>query len=142
MELRMEIDQALLDDYRAASYSVDADGERIELRVDTHCPALDAVLRRRGADRWAMMTAYNPRSDVRPDAENEEAQRALEAALAGFTLLPSVGGSTDGRWSEPGVLAIGIDEALARDLMRRFAQNAYLVGRAGGVVELRVTEDG
>ena len=138
----MSLDPSLLAQYRAAHYSVDVNGTRIELRVDQPSPALDVVLRARGVTRWALVTAHNPRSSPRSAAENAEAQARLLRALEEqqHEVLPALGGAADGSWSEESLVVLGIDEAAAQALMVEYAQNAFLVGVIGAPVRLVLTD--
>lgn len=73
-----------------------------------------------------LVTGWNPESVERPRAENDAANAALEALLAeaGIEHLPAVGRAPDGSWEEPGFALVGVDEATALSLGRRFGQHA------------------
>ena len=125
----------LLAAYRAARYFVDDGERRIDLTLDVRAHELDPTLIRHGVYEWALLTAYNPGSVRRHDDENERAQRAFEARLAAYVLLPAGGG--DGLdWFERSVVVLGMSEAAARREARLESQNAFLVGGIGAVTRL------
>ncbi|MSO79331.1 MAG: DUF3293 domain-containing protein, partial [Acidimicrobiia bacterium] len=76
--------------YLATEVFVDLDGERID--------ASDAA-RRLGGPLF-VLTAHNPASDVRPDAENEAQNAALKADIEamGLESYEAIGRSPDGSW--------------------------------------------
>lgn len=129
--------EALEAAYRATRYEVG----KLALRVGEPHPWLDHILDNRGLDHYAYLTAWNPRSRPTPREANERAMRALAAALDGWQYLRGVAVPDDDSWApEPSYLVMGIGEADALDLARRFEQNAILVGERGGVPRLAWTE--
>jgi hypothetical protein len=115
--------------YRAASYEVDDGESAIRFHVDESCPALDDLLRARGAPSAVLITAYNPRSRKQAAAENAAAHRALLDAVAQMEkqTLPSRGRDSGGKWpAEPGLLILDIDRAEGLALARRFDQYAVV----------------
>jgi hypothetical protein len=123
------IDPALVAAYRATDYAVTAPDCEIVLRAGAASDALAALMRALRVDTAAVLTAHNPWSRPTPAADNDAAQRALEAELAayGVPTLPAEGRGTGGDWPpEPSVLALGLSRAAADSLARRWRQNAYL----------------
>lgn len=111
-------------DYRAGEYLI---------RIG-EVPLIDA-------DSWAFVTACNPRSERLPDAENARRMAQLEAAVE-FPFLPGEGTARDGSWPpEPSLLILGIDEATACELGRRFKQAAIVFGRRGEAARLVWIDD-
>jgi hypothetical protein len=129
------IDPVLARAYQATHYVVEAQGGAFTLRVGAESAELGALMRARGIEGAAYLTAYNPWSLPRGTAENDAAQRALEAGLAalGCTLLPGAGHDPSGHWPpEPSVLALGLSLERAIDAARRWGQNAFVwIDRAG-----------
>lgn len=117
--------------YRATCYRLVALG--IVLRVDRRSPELDQWLRRRKLRRWAVLTAWNPRSRQLSRRRNQSQQNELLAVLAhrGYETLPAcnIPRGAARRWTEESVFVPGIPLTEARRLARRFAQNALLAGR-------------
>ena len=84
---------------------------------------------------FAIITAYNPRSQVLSNEENYFRHLQLQNVLQkkAFETSPSTGQSPDGSWSEAGFLVfdIGLDEAL--EIGRSFEQHAILYGQGNRV---------
>ncbi len=80
---------------------------------------------------WAFLTACNPGSEPLPDAENARRTEALKAALAGWEVYPGESTSPEGEWREASFFVVGIDEAAAADVARRFGQLAFVCGDGG-----------
>ncbi|WP_207479861.1 DUF3293 domain-containing protein [Arenibaculum pallidiluteum] len=124
------MDQDLLRAYRATAYlAFPPGGAPVEARLDRASPALDALLAARGALSGVFVTAWNPMSRLRPEAENRAAHARLEVAVAALRLpaLPHAGRADDGGWAEEGLLVLGLDPGGARDLAGRFAQRAVVL---------------
>lgn len=92
-----------------------------------------------GADCWAFVTSWNPDGVQRDDAANGRDWSLLHAELdaGGWRWQVGEGVGDDGTWSpEPSVLVLGMTEAEAVSLGRRWRQVAVVVGERGGVVRL------
>jgi len=116
-----------------------AGARELEIRVGASSPALDAFLAARGAASWCFVTAANPGSERRSDAENARRNRNLEAELeaAGLVALRGEGRGADGAWpAEPSFLVLGVDRDEALRLGGRHGQNAVVFGEVGGPAEL------
>ena len=92
-------------------------------------PELGEVAAADAAERYGplwVITAHNPFSEKRSSAENEADHRRLVAELgdAGHELLPAVGASPDGRWSETSTAVIGLGRRRATKVGRTYGQNA------------------
>jgi hypothetical protein len=126
-ERRGELEAA----YRTTSYVVDGPGGRFAIRVGRVSPEADALAA--GGD-WLYVTAHNPGSVAAPPEQNAERQRELERVLAeaGYRFYRGEGRGDDGRWPpEASVLLVGVDEATAAELGRRFGQAAVVIGGGG-----------
>lgn len=98
-------------------------------------PALAVWLKRTGARRYAVITACNPGSVQRDEAENAARQARLAVRLAahGLRVLPAVNGPDAPDWpAEPSCLVLDPPLALLRRLGRAFGQNALVAGRRDG----------
>lgn len=120
-----EGDGALLESYRATRWTVSGPSGPVEVRVGRSVSGAGLPLPA------AIVTAYNPYSELRSPDENEAARRRLEADLgdAGIGFLPSLAhgaGPDASRWDEPGALMTGIDLDTGVELGRRYEQNAIL----------------
>jgi hypothetical protein len=112
------------------------------LRVGALHPPLDSALAARGHREWAFITAWNPGSQQRGDAENRRAQERLVSQLVagGWTVADAIGEAEDGRWSEPSLFVPGLPRAEAERFGCAYGQVAVLVGRAGAPAELLLCE--
>ncbi len=101
------------------------------IRVGARCVELDALLEGSGHKGWAYVTAFNPNGEAASEAENQRAQARLEHELGtrGFQCYPGVGKADVGDWPpEVSVLILGISEAQALELGRRYGQAAIVLG--------------
>lgn len=133
------MDDALVAAYRRTEYRVDDCGYAFVLHIDEPSDTLRDCHAAFGV-RWsAFITAWNPRSAPTPRADNEAAMTRLEQALAtmGCCWLRGEGVDPGGDWpGEPSVLALGLDEAAAVALARRFDQYAIVCSGADATPRL------
>jgi hypothetical protein len=139
----MTIKPELLAAYREAEYAVLESGvaHALVLRIGELNAALDTLLESHGAQSAAFITAANPYSEIRPEAENLAGQGELQRAMreAGYACFRGEGRDPRGAWtSEPSCLVVGIDRAHAEEAGRRFAQNAIVFIERGRAPELVV----
>ncbi|HVO02100.1 MAG TPA: DUF3293 domain-containing protein [Candidatus Cybelea sp.] len=137
------LDERLIEAYRATDYVLlDPDlgpGGEIVLNIGRPNPEFDRVLERRGAATAVVVTAYNPRSVVLPDAENRARHRRLVALLQrrGYDHALGEGRDPTGHWTaEVECVVFGIGKAAGLDLARAFDQNAIVFVEKGGAPEL------
>lgn len=73
-----------------------------------------------------VITAWNPRGRTASDDANARAQRLLldEIRRRGLTWWPAEGGDVCGTHREESVAVVGLSDTAARDLGRRFGQDA------------------
>jgi hypothetical protein len=114
--------------YRATDYGVEDAHLVCRLRIDEPCETLSHWLRSQGYAAAAFITAWNPRSESRPEAENREAQRTLEHAIEdlGLPALVAVGRAQVGAHHEPSLMVPGLSLEAAHALMPRFGQSAFV----------------
>jgi hypothetical protein len=123
--------------YRATAYTADTPDGPLSLRIGVVSAALDRLLAARGASTWTYVTAYNPGSVPCADAENEARQRELCATVmrSGHCFFEGAGVG-EGWPPEASLLILGMEEAEAVSLGRRFGQLAVVVGERGGPARL------
>ncbi len=129
----------LLAAYLAAHYRVTGTAEPFVLRVGHQSAELASVHLANGANSSAFITAWNPSSGVRSEAENRASQRRLESELAaiGVTLVAGTGEDPTGVWpGEPSVLAVGISRNEAERVGRKFGQRAIVWSGESAIPEL------
>jgi Protein of unknown function (DUF3293) len=126
-ERRRELRQAYLD----ADYRVAGPNGRFAVRIGESCGQVAEMLDQSALD-WAFITACNPYSHPLTDADNAVRMKHLVAdvTIAGYRFFPGEGVGHDGSWKpEPSLLIVGIDEAAAVELARRYGQLAIVCGR-------------
>ncbi|HXJ08789.1 MAG TPA: DUF3293 domain-containing protein, partial [Burkholderiales bacterium] len=99
---------------------------------------LDRLLESHGARSAAFLTASNPGSEPRSEAENQAANRKLleSQRLLSRTCLEGEGRAPDRGWAERSFLVLGIALAEAEALGRSFGQNAIVFCEKGRAPEL------
>ncbi|MDX3412824.1 DUF3293 domain-containing protein [Streptomyces griseoincarnatus] len=80
-----------------------------------------------------VISAWNPYGRTASDDANARAQRLLldEIRRRRFTSWSAVGGDVSGTHREESVAVVGLDDAAARDLGRRFGQDAVFAWTSG-----------
>jgi hypothetical protein len=129
--------------YRATTYFVDGPSGRFALHIGRASPEVDALTAAHQVDAYTYITAYNPGSVAAPRAQNEKRQRELKQAVVESSHPFYRGeGQGDGDWpAEPSLLVLGVTEAEAAALARRFGQAAVVFGERGGPARLLWTEE-
>jgi hypothetical protein len=125
--------------FRAAVYRVRLPSGEIEIVVGRAAPALDRLLARSGARRWAWLTAVNPGARRGGAVDNAARLARLDGELArrGLATWPGVCRDPSRRWpDEESRLVADLDAGQARALARELGQLAFLAGEAGGVARL------
>lgn len=92
------------------------------------------------ACRFGMLSAWNPLSIPRPEAENRAQDERLHAAIedGGWQALHGFASAPDRNWREPNWIAIDIVEDALDALARRFGQLGTLHWHRGQAVRLRM----
>ena len=128
--------------YREAAYSITHEESKIELRVGEVNSVLVQLMQVRQVSTAAVLTAYNPYSESKGQAENAAAQQQLLQDLSkyGIATLSALGSDPNGAWEpEPNVLALSISLQQAEALADQYGQNAFVwVNNADGFVSLRL----
>ena len=143
-----ELDEA----YRSTRYTVHSESDSLCIRVGERHPSVDAlcasVLPSGTTQRWTIVTAYNPASHHLSAEDNAHRAERLRSDLdelatllsdehqRSLVVLPAVGTSPDGDWSEESVWVGGLTELEALALGARFGQNAVVTGAVGGAARV------
>lgn len=132
---RQDLEQA----YRATTYEVELPWETVAVRIDGRYPQVDAFVQSTGTLSWAVITAWNPRSQVCATSRN--AQRQLELArkldARGLPVRGAAGVPDRKGWTaEPSLFVAGLARREALALAAEFEQNAIVFGDVGGTAEL------
>ena len=118
--------------YERTRFCVNDGARRICFLAGSRSAALDALLERHNARRWAFITAWNPGSLEAGAGENARRQAELttEVQSLGLRTLPGEGIGADQRWTpEQSLLILDISRGRAERLGRRFGQLAIVFGR-------------
>lgn len=124
------MDQTLLRSYFATAYEVQTDAGALRFSIDGELVkdvnSLPELLR----GRFAMLTAFNPRSMLLPRRVNEARQSVLRdlLILGCFRVEHCVGydDDPDGMWREPAMIVHGIEREEAIIFGRAFRQNTIV----------------
>ena len=125
---RSRISQATIAAYLATEYRIQGDGPLV-LRIGQQNEQLAALYKKHAVKCAAVITAWNPYSEPKPDAENRAAQARLIAELdrMGLQHQPGHGADPTGQWPpEDSRLVFGLDFSTATSLCIRFGQNGYV----------------
>jgi hypothetical protein len=126
--------------YREAIYIVNEGDDAIALKVGEASPALAALMHVHKATTAAILTAYNPYSEIQPSAENERMQASLVAELKATATLcfDAIGSDPEGEWEpEASTLALGI--SLGVDRLFYGLQELGLVASRSSPTQVLVT---
>lgn len=137
------MDEALLAAYLATDYRIRLpQGGVASLR--SGAPPPSALLQLTQGAPWAVITAWNPRSQSMPRAWNRRAQRFLLAELHAHPDIRAIRaaiGVGAGGWRESSLLVIGADTASLRALCARHGQHAFIAGEGETPPRLCWTDD-
>lgn len=129
---------SLMDAYLLAHYRWEDSGTWRWLRVGEATPELEDAFPE--AQRFALVSAWNPQSLERDKATNQREDAQLHRLLveAAFDVRPAFSSAPDRSWREPSWLVVDIDHAALDGLARRFGQLGTLSWERGRVVRLRM----
>ena len=99
------------------------------LRIGRPNARLATLYRTHSVETAAVLTAWNPYSETKPDAENHAAEARLISDLdrLGLRHQPGRGADPTGQWPpEDSRLVVGLDLATAARLGQRFGQNGFV----------------
>ncbi|NDU90029.1 MAG: DUF3293 domain-containing protein [Ferrovum sp.] len=137
------ISPELLRIYRASDYRVtDEEGREFVMHVDEPSSMLGALMARHGAQGAVFVSAYNPASEPRTEAENQAAQARLkqEIVAQGYRIFAGVGEDPDGGCpGEPCFLVLDWPREKVLALGQVYGQNALLWAGTDAVPRLILT---
>jgi hypothetical protein len=130
--------EALVRAYVDADYRWEQAGDWPHFRVGALAPAIEDAFP--GADCFGFLSAWNPHSVVRADAENRAADESLRLRLleSGASSRPAFSSAKDRSWREPSWLVAGLPGARQDALAQEFDQLATLWWPRGEAVRLRM----
>ena len=121
----------LLNSYLHTSYTIyPAAGENLVFKINKTNATLDLFLQQQHAIAFALLTAWNPRSQLLTVAENRRRNQLLRTDVQRYRTFAAAGVPAAGEDWEPEtsffILNITPDEALL--LARKYEQNAFVYG--------------
>lgn len=125
--------------YRATTYQVFLPGAACALRIDEPNPALLAWMKEEGVRSFAILTAWNPGSQLLARDENLVRQAALEVALLEAGHEPYAGENQpdeNDAYIEESCFVPDIPLVDALALAAQYDQNAIVHGAADGIPRL------
>jgi hypothetical protein len=137
------MDQTLLRSYFATVYELPTQNGTIRASLDGEIVQDYSALPDALTRKFAVLTAYNPRSMLLPRRVNEQRHVVLRdlLILGCYRVEPAVGSEAEpeGVWREPAYLVHGMDRDEAISFGRVFRQNTVLFAQ-NGRPELIVTD--
>jgi hypothetical protein len=133
-----EIARSTIEAYLATEYRFGSEGS-LTLRVGERNARLSAIYRGQAVGTAAIITAWNPLSEIRSNHENCLAQDRLIAELDRRSLIHKAGQGADpsGIWpAEDSRLVLGVDLTAAMQLGRQFDQNGIVWVKSDAVPTL------
>ena len=120
--------------YTATCYRVTVGDGLLDIRIGEVNPELDCFLTGKGARSWVFVSAVNPRSRILLEAENAVLHAGLcaEVSKAGLQAYLGEALADAGDWPvEAGLLVLDVSKDLAKDMGRRYGQNAVVWAMRG-----------
>ena len=136
------LDEALLKAYNETEYRLLLEPVIVLVPGQTSSAA-DDLLNSLGSSSGIVMTAYNPMSVTKTEAENDQAQSQLiqDINLQGFNYLPAEGVGMDGLWPpEPSIFICGLNSTETNDLAVKYQQAAFVEIQIGSLAKVVITE--
>jgi len=136
-----EIGSDLLAAYQRTDYVIFEDDGETVVHIGRLDPAIDDLLRRHGAERGTIITAWNPESVLLSDAENAARETELWNWIGEQRLfaLAAEGRDPTGAWQpEQSCLIFDIAPDVVATLGRQYGQNAIVHLRLDAAPELEL----
>ena len=132
------IPASLIRAYEETDYRV-LGPEPFTLKIGSRSPDLASLYERTGTKTATVITAWNPRSEKKSEAENEAAQAQLIADLnmAGLRHLPALGADPKEQWKgEVSLLVLDAARETVEALGRKYGQNCIVWADADALPKL------
>lgn len=126
---KSELSADLVSNYFRASYQVGMGIDTFALHIDQYSEPMFQLMLARNVSNAAIITAYNPLSQIQSVKKNQTAHAKLMETLKRYSksLIDSVNIDSFGIWpEEKSVCVLGIDLEMTRSLGREFKQNAVV----------------
>lgn len=118
--------QELEQHYRETTYSIFTENKQHDISIDKPLPTEIQQLVNKETTA-VILTAWNPRSQAFPLAENKSRNIELNTNLQNYTVLNALGQGNDLDWSaEESFFILGINKSEAEKLAVEYEQYAYV----------------
>jgi len=134
-----ELDAELVAQYRQAIYQVGMGSDAFDVKVNQYSERMFQLMGEKHVSYAAIITAYNPLSQVCDVQRNQAAYHRLRNTLmhTAFPLIESVNIDPFGIWpDERSICVLGIDLETICTMGRKFEQNAIIWIERNGVPQL------
>ena len=128
-------DENLKQKYLETDYII-SDDPPLLIKIGEQSDDLRVLLASMGVSSAALITAWNPHSEILTDDKNEERQSALLSDIEQLRLNYLVGYGQLQDWLEYSYLILGIDKEQATTTAKQFDQYAYVWIESEGIPEL------
>ena len=129
----------LMTDYNLTTYRVFIDSSsHLDILIDQLNKDLDKLLGEAGVQEFAFITAWNPFSVEVSDSENEKANADLASDLDLYKVYKGLGiPAQPSEWdAEESYFVLGITKTKAKELGKKYRQNAIVYGQYGSKPEV------
>ena len=134
--MKKELEQHYLD----TIYSVFIDNNQYDINIEQPLPTHIQQLVHKGKTA-AILTAWNPRSQILTLSENNSRNNQLSSKLNDYTIFKAIGQGSDSSWTaEESFFILGINETELDKLAVEFEQYAYIWIERGNQASLIFSE--
>lgn len=137
------MDNSLIEAYQQTCYKVEIDKQAFELFIGQPNPQFVDYCLQNEVQQWAIITAYNPFSNLTPEQINQQANIALsnELQALGYEFYRGDGIPDSSDWSiEEGFWIQNIQLMSAKLLAIKYQQNAFVFGHGKRTPQLCLLE--
>jgi hypothetical protein len=125
--------------YIDTDYRVLCPDQEIVLQIDHRSDAMAELLKAKGVDRAAFITACDPFGEAQSEEANRLAHEQLRQQLqaTGLEVIEGLGGSEDANWPPaPSFCVLGMTMVSARSICQQYHQDAVVYISSNGVAHL------
>ena len=136
----------ILESYLHANYKIPQENGDIVIKIGQPQAQLDSLLKGAATktDSWAIISAFNPGSNVQSNAVNQRSNQRLEDKIIalGLTYWLAISGDCQHDFpDEEGFLITGISQPQLAQLAIEFGQNAVVYGKTYAAARLLILAD-
>ena len=136
------ISDQLISAYKKSEYRVKAPELTCTIKIGQKCRELNSFLAQNNSSSWAFITAWNPHSQATAKELNQAQDQKLfnELKSLNLTALKGLGIDPQSDWpGEESWFITGISLSLAKELAKKYQQNAFVFGEKNKLAQLIIT---